>query len=75
MKVWCPRISFTRATQEEWHSTLVDKKKSSYDAYEAILRNCRAADAVIEGMQIDEMIQKASRLSSALVKTTHSAPQ
>lgn len=38
---------------------LVDKKEV-LDAYEAILRNCRAykADAVIEGMQIDEMIQK-----------------
>ena len=38
---------------------LVDKKEV-LDAYEAILRNCRAykADAVIEGIQVDEMIQK-----------------
>jgi len=38
---------------------LLDKKEV-LDAYEAILRNCRAykPDAVIEGMQVDEMIQK-----------------
>jgi acetyl coenzyme A synthetase (ADP forming)-like protein len=34
-------------------------EKEVLDAYEAILRNCRAykADAIIEGIQVDEMIQ------------------
>lgn len=37
----------------------LENKKEVLDAYEAILRNCRAykANAVIEGMQIDEMIR------------------
>ena len=37
----------------------LENKKEVLDAYEAILRNCRAykADAVIEGIQVDEMIQ------------------
>ncbi len=37
----------------------LENKKEVLDAYEAILRNCHAykADAVIEGMQIDEMIR------------------
>jgi len=35
-------------------------EKEVLDAYEAILRNCRAykADAIIEGIQVDEMIQQ-----------------
>ncbi len=37
----------------------LENKKEVLDAYEAILRNCRGykADAVIEGIQVDEMIQ------------------
>jgi acetate---CoA ligase (ADP-forming) len=38
----------------------LENQKEVLDAYEAILRNCRSykADAVIEGIQVDEMIQK-----------------
>jgi len=38
----------------------LENEKEVLDAYEAILRNCRdyKADAVIEGIQVDEMIQK-----------------
>jgi acetyl coenzyme A synthetase (ADP forming)-like protein len=38
----------------------LENRKEVLDAYEAIMRNCRAykADAVIEGMQIDEMIKR-----------------
>lgn len=37
----------------------LENEKEVLDAYEAILRNCRAykADAVIDGIQVDEMIQ------------------
>jgi len=38
----------------------LENQKEVLDAYEAILRNCRSykADAVIEGIQVDEMIRK-----------------
>ncbi|MBN1856961.1 MAG: acetate--CoA ligase family protein, partial [Dehalococcoidia bacterium] len=38
----------------------LENEKEVLEAYEAILKNCRAykADAVIEGIQVDEMIQK-----------------
>jgi len=38
----------------------LENKKEVLDAYEAIMRNCRGykADAVIEGIQVDEMIQR-----------------
>jgi acyl-CoA synthetase (NDP forming) len=38
----------------------IENEKEVLDAYEAIIRNCRSykADAVIEGIQVDEMIQK-----------------
>ena len=38
----------------------LENEKEVLDAYEAILRNCRdyKADAVIEGIQVDEMIKK-----------------
>ena len=38
----------------------LENEKEVLDAYEAILRNCRSykADAVIEGIQVDEMIKK-----------------
>ncbi len=38
----------------------LENEKEVLEAYEAILRNCRSykADAVIEGIQVDEMIQK-----------------